>query len=75
MGNIKTRLQRIERVKQASEPVHISVAHPDGDGVRCGDRHFTLAEWETYKAESKRKGEQWIEVTPESIARRTGGGL
>jgi len=74
MSNIKTRLQRIERLNQASEPVHITVtvALPDGDGVRCGDRHFTLAEWKAYKAESKRKGDQWIEVTPESIARRGG---
>ena len=70
--SIKQRLQRLKRVNQASEPVHISVAHPDGDGVRYDGRHFTLAEWKTYKAESKRKGDQWIEITPESIARRAG---
>lgn len=75
--SIKQRLQRLQRVHKAAEPVQITVYRvvtPDaGGGVDYDGKHLTLAEWEQHKAEFKRTGGQVIEVTPESIARRTGG--
>ena len=49
MSNIKARLQRIERVNQASEPVRIFVHHVGKDYGVCDGKRMTLAEWDKIK--------------------------
>ena len=63
--SVKTRLDRLKRVNQASEPVHIGVGIPDGSGgVLYNGKAITMAEWDQIKS----KADQVITITPERRA-------
>lgn len=70
--SIKTRLDRLQGARKDAGEMQIEVAIRDGDGVDCGGKHFSLAEWEENVREFKRNGGQVITVTPETIKRRGG---